>query len=109
LALYRRREYARAGIPMLPVTHGMRYTQGRVLRYTIGLAAVSLLPFFTRTSGLLYLVCALVLGAIFIAYAAQLYRSYSDRRAHATFRYSIAYLALLFTALLVDHYVLLRT
>src|SRR5882672_562863 len=104
LALYRRNEYAKAGVPMLPVTHGMRYTQRRVLLYTFGLFAVSLLPFFTSMSGRFYFVSALVLGANFVAYAATLYRSYSDRLAHATFRYSIAYLALVFAALLVDHY-----
>jgi protoheme IX farnesyltransferase len=104
LALYRRDEYAKAGFPMLPVTHGMRYTQRHVLLYTLGLVAVSLLPFATRMSGWLYLATALVLGATFVAYAAALYRSYSDRLAHATFRYSIVYLALLFAALLADHY-----
>jgi protoheme IX farnesyltransferase len=104
LALYRRNEYAKAGVPMLPVTHGMRYTQRQVLLYTLGLFAVSVLPFFTRMSGLFYLASALVLGAIFVAYAATLYRRYSDRLAHATFRYSIVYLALLFAALLADHY-----
>jgi protoheme IX farnesyltransferase len=82
----------------------MRYTQRQVLLYTLGLFAVSVLPFFTRMSGLFYLATALVLGAIFVAYAARLYRSYSDRLAHATFRYSIVYLALLFAALLADHY-----
>ena len=104
LALYRRHEYAKAGLPMLPVTHGMRYTQRHVLLYTLGLLAVSVLPFFTRMSGLFYLTSALVLGAIFVAYAARLYRRYSDRLAQATFRYSILYLALLFAALLADHY-----
>jgi len=104
LALYRRDEYAKAGVPMLPVTHGMRFTRRQVLLYTSGLFAVSLLPFCTRMSGLVYLASALVLGAVFVAYAAALYRSYSDRLAHATFRYSIVYLALLFAALLADHY-----
>src|SRR6266446_4063004 len=104
LALYRRKEYAKAGVPMLPVTHGERYTRRHVLLYTLGLCAVSLLPFCTRMSGPIYLAGALVLGGIFLMYAARLYRSYSDRLAHATFRYSIVYLALLFAALLVDHY-----
>jgi heme o synthase len=104
LALYRRNEYAQAGVPMLPVTHGTRYTQRQVLLYTVGLFAISLLPFCIHMSGLFYLTAAVVLGAIFIAYAAALYRRYSDRLAHATFRYSIAYLALLFAALLGDHY-----
>jgi protoheme IX farnesyltransferase len=104
LALYRSKEYARAGVPMLPVTHGERYTRRQVLLYTVALFAVSLLPFCVRMSGLIYLAAALVLGGIFVAYAARLYRSYSDRLAHATFRYSILYLALLFAALLADHY-----
>jgi protoheme IX farnesyltransferase len=104
LALYRRDDYARAGVPMLPVTHGMRHTCMQVLLYTLGLVAVSVLPFFTRMSGGVYLASALSLGAIFIAYALALWRRYSDRLARATFRYSIAYLALLFAALLVDHY-----
>ena len=104
LALYRRKEYAKAGVPMLPVTHGERYTRRHVLLYTLGLFAASLLPFCTRMSGPIYLAGALVLGGIFLMYAARLYRSYSDRLAHATFRYSIVYLALLFAALLVDHY-----
>jgi protoheme IX farnesyltransferase len=104
LALYRRDEYAKAGVPMLPVTHGVRFTQRQVLLYTLGLLAVSLLPVCTRMSGLLYLASALVLGGVFVAYAAALYRRYSDLLARATFRYSIVYLALLFAALLVDHY-----
>ena len=104
LALYRRKEYAKAGVPMLPVTHGERYTRRQVLLYTGALFAVSLLPFCVRMSGLIYLAAALVLGGIFVAYAARLYRSYSDRLARATFRYSIAYLAPLFAALLADHY-----
>jgi protoheme IX farnesyltransferase len=104
LALYRRKEYAKAGVPMLPVTHGERVTRRHVLLYTAALFAVSLLPFCAGMSGLLYLAAALALGGVFLAYAARLYQSYSDRRAHASFRYSIVYLALLFAALLVDHY-----
>jgi heme o synthase len=104
LALYRRNEYAKAGVPMLPVTHGVRYTARHVLLYTVGLFAVSLLPFCTRMSGVVYLATALVLGVVFIAYATGLYRRYSDRLARASFRYSIVYLALLFAALLADHY-----
>jgi len=104
LALYRRKEYAKAGMPMLPVTHGERFTCRHVLLYTVALFAVSLLPFCVRMSGPIYLAAALVLGGIFLAYAARLYRGYSDRLAHATFRYSIVYLALLFAALLADHY-----
>jgi len=104
LALYRKREYAKAGIPMLPVTHGDRFTRLHVLLYTLILLAVSLLPFGTRMSGLLYLAAALALGGLFVWYAVRIYVSYSDRLARQTFRYSIVYLSLLFAALLVDHY-----
>jgi len=104
LALYRTEEYAKAGLPMLPVTHGKRYTRLQVLLYTLILFCVSLLPFASRMSGWLYLAAACVLGAIFIGYAIALYARYSDRLARRAFRYSIAYLALLFAALLVDHY-----
>ncbi len=104
LALYRTEEYAKAGLPMLPVTHGKRYTQLQVLLYTLILFGVSLLPFASRMSGWLYLAAACALGAIFIGYAVALYASYSDRLARRAFRYSIVYLALLFAALLVDHY-----
>ncbi|MCW5623043.1 MAG: heme o synthase [Burkholderiales bacterium] len=104
LALYRKNEYAKAGIPMLPVTHGDRFTRLHVLLYTLILFAVSLLPFSTRMSGLIYLVSALVLGLVFMWYASQIYLRYSDALARRTFRYSIVYLSLLFGALLVDHY-----
>ena len=108
LALYRRNEYAKAGVPMLPVTHGERHTRRHVLLYTVLLLAVSILPFSTYMSGLIYLANALVLGGVFVAYAVRLYCRYSDRLARAMFRYSIVYLALMFTALLVDHYFLIR-
>ena len=104
LALYRTADYARAGVPMLPVTHGRDYTRLQVLLYTLILFAVSLLPYVIRMSGFLYLGAALVLGGVFIAYAWRIYRAYSDAIAQKTFRYSIAYLAALFAALLVDHY-----
>ena len=104
LALYRTREYAKAGIPMLPVTHGELYTRRHVLLYTLVLFAVSLLPFATRMSGLVYLSAALGLGAVFVWYAAKLYLRYSDQLAQRTFRYSIVYLSVLFAALLADHY-----
>ena len=104
LALYRTEEYARAGVPMLPVTHGKAYTRLQVLLYTLVLFAVSLLPFVVRMSGWLDLCAALVLGGVFVRYAVGLYRAYSDALAQKTFRYSILYLALLFAALLVDHY-----
>jgi protoheme IX farnesyltransferase len=104
LALYRTEDYARAGVPMLPVTHGKRYTGLQVLLYTMILLAASLLPYVIRMSGVVYLAFALVLGGIFVAYALRIYLAYSDRVARQTFRYSIFYLAALFAALLVDHY-----
>ncbi len=104
LALYRTREYARAGLPMLPVTHGPRYTQLMIVLYTLILFAVSLLPYAIRMSGLVYLAAAVALGGMFLLYAVQLWRDYSDELARATFKYSIVYLAALFSALLVDHY-----
>ncbi|MGH8746783.1 MAG: heme o synthase [Burkholderiales bacterium] len=104
LALYRTVDYAKAGLPMLPVTHGRAYTQLQVLLYTIILFAVSLLPYAIRMSGVLYLAAASALGAVFLAYAIRIYVAYSDRIARAMFRYSIIYLAALFGALLVDHY-----
>jgi len=104
LALYRTEDYARAGVPMLPVTHGKQYTRLQVLLYTLVLFAASLLPYVIRMSGAIYLAAALILGGIFIAYALRIYLAYSDRVARQTFRYSIVYLAALFAALLVDHY-----
>jgi protoheme IX farnesyltransferase len=104
LALYRKHEYAKAGIPMLPITHGDRYTRLHVLLYTLILLAVSMLPFATGMSGVLYLAAALALGGVFIWYAFKVYVDYTDRLAQQTFRYSILYLSLLFAALLADHY-----
>ncbi|MCA3135897.1 MAG: heme o synthase [Betaproteobacteria bacterium] len=105
LALYRRKEYARAGLPMLPVTHGEAFTRLHVLLYTVILVAVSVMPFATRMSSWIYLVSALALGGLFLHYAWRLWREYSDTLAQRTFRYSIVYLTALFAALLVDHYV----
>jgi protoheme IX farnesyltransferase len=104
LALYRAQEYAKAGLPMLPVTHGPEYTRLQIVLYTVALFAVTLLPFAIRMSGWIYLAAAVALGAIFIGYAVALYRRYSDELARRTFRYSIFYLAALFSALLLDHY-----
>jgi protoheme IX farnesyltransferase len=104
LALYRKKEYAKAGVPMLPVTHGDRFTRLHVLLYTLILFAVSLLPFSTRMSGAIYLAAAVALGGLFLWYAIRIYTDYSDHLAHRTFRYSIVYLSALFAALLVDHY-----
>jgi protoheme IX farnesyltransferase len=108
LALYRREEYAKSGLPMLPVTHGEVYTRLQILLYTIILTAVTLLPFAMTTSGFIYLGSAIVLDAVFIAYAVGLYRQYSDALAKSMFKFSILYLTLLFAALLVDHYWLFR-
>jgi protoheme IX farnesyltransferase len=104
LALYRKHEYAKAGVPMLPVTHGDKFTRLSVLLYTVILCACSLLPFVVRMSGVIYLAAAIVLGATFMAYAVRIHTAYSDALARRTFRFSITYLAALFAALLVDHY-----
>ncbi len=104
LALYRAEDYRKAGLPMLPITHGPEFTRLQVLLYTIVLFAATLLPFVFRMSGLLYLVAAVILGVGFMAYGWQLWRDYSDALARRTFRFSIWHLSLLFAALLVDHY-----
>jgi protoheme IX farnesyltransferase len=104
LALYRSREYAQAGIPMLPVTHGATLTRRFIFLYSIALLAVSLLPFVVGASGVTYMVCAVVLGARFVEHAWRLNRDHRDAVAMRAFRFSITYLALLFAALLVDHY-----
>jgi protoheme IX farnesyltransferase len=103
LALYRAHEYARAGIPMLPVTHGRKFTRHCILSYTVILAAVTVMPFATGMSGLPYLIGAMALNAGFIGYAWKLCRNDSDALARKTFRYSIRYLAALFDLLIVDH------
>ena len=104
LALYRTEDYRRAGLPMLPVTHGPEFTRLQVLLYTLVLFASTLLPFIIGMSGFIYLVSATVLGLMFIVYAWQLWRRYSDALARKTFRFSIWHLSLLFAALLIDHY-----
>jgi heme o synthase len=104
LALYRRKEYERAGIPMLPVTHGEAFTRLHLLLYTLLLVATTLLPFAGRMTGFFYLGAALVLDGVFVAYAMAVWLRYSDALARATFRYSIFYLAALFAALMIDHY-----
>jgi len=105
LALYRRDDYARSGLPMLPVTHGMPFTQFHVFLYSIALAATTLLPFAVRMSGLIYLVSAIVLDAVFLWYGWRIYKHYTDLVARKAFTFSIVYLSLLFVALLVDHYI----
>jgi protoheme IX farnesyltransferase len=105
LALYRKLEYAKVGMPMLPVTHGDKFTRLHVLLYTLILIAVTLMPYATQMSGLIYITGALVLDAVFLYYAVKIYLDYSDQLARQAFRYSIWYLAALFTVLLVDHYI----
>jgi len=104
LALYRVEDYRRSGLPMLPVTHGAEFTRLQIFLYTLVLFAAALLPFVAGLSGLIYLVAAAVLGAIFIGYGWKMWRDYSDALARRTFRFSIWYLSLLFAALLIDHY-----
>ena len=104
LALYRRAEYAKVGMPMLPVTHGEEFTRLHILLYTVILFGVALMPYGYGMSGLIYLAASLVLNSIFMVYAVTLYCKYSDALSRSMFRYSILYLSLLFAALLVDHY-----
>ena len=104
LAMYRRDDYAKSGLPMLPITHGLEFTRFHVWLYTIALVATTTLPYAVQMSGLIYLISALLLGAVFLWYAWQIYRHYNDLLARKTFTFSILYLSLLFAALLVDHY-----
>jgi len=104
LAIYRRNDYAKAAIPMLPVTHGVELTRLYILYYTILLFLVSLLPFVFYMSGVMYLFGAVVLGGVFLYYAIRMQKDHSDRLAMKTFSYSIVYLMALFAILLADHY-----
>jgi len=104
LAIARRDEYARAGIPMLPVTHGLAYTRLQVLLYTVLLTVVTLMPFLTRMSGLAYLAAALALNAGFLYYALALKITAREELPMRVFRFSVTYLMWLFAALLADHY-----
>ena len=104
LAIARRDDYARAGIPMLPVTHGVEFTRLQVLFYTVLLTAVTLLPYVTRMSGLVYLGAALILNGLFLYYALILKISAREELPMRVFRFSVTYLMWLFAALLVDHY-----
>jgi heme o synthase len=104
LALYRKNEYAKAGVPMLPVTHGDNFTKLHLLLYTLMLIATTLLPFAVGMSGWIYLISVILLDAYFLYLAIMLYRAYSDALSKKTFAYSILYLSLLFAALLIDHY-----
>jgi len=105
LAIYRRNDYARAAIPMLPVTHGVEFTRLQILLYTIVLFIVTLLPYVTLMSGFIYLCGAVVLGGWFLYYAIKMQKDHSDRLALQTFTYSIVYLLALFAFLLIDHYI----
>ena len=104
LALYRRDEYAKVNIPMLPVTHGEKFTLLHILLYTVILVTVTLMPFFQGMSGWFYLLSAIALDAGFLYFTIKLYWRYSDALALKTFKFSITYLAVLFAALLIDHY-----
>ena len=106
LALYRAEDYARAGLPMLPVTHGNEFTRLQIVLYTWILFAATLLPFLIGMSGWVYLASALILGFLFCLHGWQLWREYSEALARKTFRFSILHLSLLFAALLLDHYLL---
>lgn len=108
LAIARRDEYAKAGIPMLPVAYSSDFTRLHILLYTILLVLVTLLPYLTGMSGLIYLAAALILGTLFLYRALQLKVRQDARLPMQTFGYSITYLALLFAALLIDHYVIIR-
>lgn len=105
LAIYRVEEYKKVDVPMLPVTHGLAYTRTQILLYTVLLLLVSLLPYFSGMSGLIYLAAALILGFIFLTYSIKIYKNPDDNKiAWQTFMFSVNYLMLLFVALLVDHY-----
>ena len=105
LAMYRRDDYAKSGLPMLPITHGLEFTRFHIWLYTIALFATTMLPYAVQMSGIIYLVSAVILGAMFLWYAWRIYRHYDDMLARKTFTFSIIYLSLLFAALLVDHYI----
>ena len=107
LALYRVEDYRKAGLPMLPVTHGSEFTRLQILLYTVVLFAACLLPFVYGMSSWIYLGAAVILSIGFCLYAYWLWRDYSDALARRTFRFSLYHLSLLFAALLVDHYVYL--
>ena len=106
LALYRVEDYRKAGLPMLPVTHGNEFTRLQVLLYTFILFAACLMPFIYGMSGWLYLAVAVAVSIGFSGYAFALWRQYSDALARKTFRFSLIHLSVLFAALLVDHYLL---
>jgi protoheme IX farnesyltransferase len=106
LAIHRKEEYAAVGIPMLPVTHGNRFTALHILLYTILMFLITLLPFATLLSGWIYLVSAVVLGVIFLYWSIEILRAKNPKAPMETFKYSINYLLLLFVAMLADHWIL---
>ena len=109
LAIHRRKDYAAVDIPMLPVTHGVRFTRWHILFYTILLVLVTTMPYLTGMSGLIYLVTAMILGGMFLNYAIRMKADPDDAALPMrTFKFSITYLAILFAALMVDHYFLIQ-
>jgi len=104
LALYRVEDYRKAGLPMLPVTHGNEFTRQQIFLYTLVLFAACVMPFIFGMSGTIYLATAVVLSIGFTGYAWKLWRNYSDALARKTFRFSLIHLSALFAAMLVDHY-----
>ena len=106
LAIYRKDEYAKESIPMMPVTHGVAFTKLQIVLYTIILFIVSVLPYVVLMSGVIYLVSALVLSTLFLYYSINLFYSDDDEDAMKTFQFSIYYIFLIFLALLADHYII---
>ena len=108
LSIHRYEEYKKAEVPMLPVTHGLQFTRVQILLYTVLLFIVTLLPYLTGMSGVIYLVSAVMLGVLFLGYAIKIYREPENPKiAFKTFKYSVNYLMVLFVSLLVDHYLLI--
>jgi len=108
LAIAKIEDYERVGIPMLPITHGEQFTRQHILLYTVLLAIVTVIPYLTGMSGLIYLAAALVLGGRFLWYAIRMQRDKDPHLPMQVFRFSITYLMFLFAALLIDHYFIIR-
>jgi protoheme IX farnesyltransferase len=108
LAIAKKDDYAKVGIPMLPVTHGSNLTRLFILLYTVLLVLITVLPYSSGMSGLIYLVTALILGSTFLSYAVRLRKDTDTTLPMRVFRYSINYLMILFAALLIDHYFIIR-
>ena len=106
LAIHRREEYASVGIPMLPVTHGVRFTALHIFLYTVIMILITLLPFATLLSGWLYLVGAAILGAIFLYWSVEILRDKNPKAPMETFKFSITYLLVLFIIMLADHWLI---